>query len=424
MKNYFRLLLLTIALLCSADQHARSQWVHATVPSKASANCFAVIGTNLFAGTSDTGVCISTNNGTDWTRVSAGLTHCPVTALAAISANLFAGLYDYQMTGLGGVFLSTNNGTTWSKTSLKNADIKAMAVSGTTLWIVTGDNRIMFSSNNGSTWKSSSNGLTSSSLSAIASDGVNVFVGTAVERNTPDVGVFLSTNGGTSWKQSNNGLTNTTIYSLSASGTNVYAGAFIGDNAVYASTNSGTQWVGEGLAGYIGTALAVSGSNLFLATADGIDQGSVQLTTNNGTTWMEVNTGLSTAYINAIAIGGSYLFVFSNDGVWRRPLAEMPVDAVEPSMQAQHAITTYPNPFSQSTQITFTSQAAGYAEVSIVNMLGVEVARLLTGELGAGEHSFLWDCRGALQCAPTDGVYECLVRMNGQVETLPVVMIR
>jgi hypothetical protein len=81
----------------------------------------------------------------------------------------------------------------------------------------------------------------------------------------------------------------------------------------------------------------------------------------------------------------------------------------------------YPNPFSQSTQITFTSPSAGYAEVSIVNMLGVEVARLFSGELGAGEHSFVWD---AGKDACTTDTYECLVRMNGQVETLPVVLMR
>ncbi len=80
----------------------------------------------------------------------------------------------------------------------------------------------------------------------------------------------------------------------------------------------------------------------------------------------------------------------------------------------------YPNPFSQSTQITFSSQAAGYAEVSIVNMLGVEVARLFSGELGAGEHSFSWSNPTGLP----DGTYECLVRMNGKVQTLPVALLR
>jgi hypothetical protein len=53
-------------------------------------------------------------------------------------------------------------------------------------------------------------------------------------------------------------------------------------------------------------------------------------------------------------------------------------------------------------------------------MLGVEVARLFSGELGAGEHSFPWSNPTGLP----DGTYECLVRMNGQVETLPVVLMR
>ncbi len=80
----------------------------------------------------------------------------------------------------------------------------------------------------------------------------------------------------------------------------------------------------------------------------------------------------------------------------------------------------YPNPFAQSTQITFNSQTAGYADVSIINLLGVEVARLFSGELGAGEHSFMWSNPTGLP----DGVYECLVRMNGSVETLPMLMMR
>ena len=56
--------------------------------------------------------------------------------------------------------------------------------------------------------------------------------------------------------------------------------------------------------------------------------------------------------------------------------------------------------------------------ISIVNQLAEQVARLFSGELGAGEHSFAWD---AGKDACTTEMYECLVRMNGQVETVPVV---
>ncbi len=81
---------------------------------------------------------------------------------------------------------------------------------------------------------------------------------------------------------------------------------------------------------------------------------------------------------------------------------------------------SYPNPFSQSTTISFTPETSGYADVSIVNLLGSEVAHLYSGELAAGEHSFLWSNPTGLP----DGTYECLVRMNGQVQTLSMALMR
>ncbi|MDP4198876.1 MAG: hypothetical protein Q8922_15355 [Bacteroidota bacterium] len=54
-----------------------------------------------------------------------------------------------------------------------------------------------------------------------------------------------------------------------------------------------------------------------------------------------------------------------------------------------------------------------------MNLLGVEVARIFSGELTAGEHSFALNPSGL-----PDGMYECLIRMNGHVETLPVMLSR
>ena len=409
----FRLILLTIAFLCASGQHVRAQWVHVSLPSQSGASCIAVSGSNLFVSTIDT-VCLSTNAGADWSVVNTGLTKCQIRAMAVIGTNIFAGLYDFQSTGQGGVFLSTNNGKSWTKTNLKNTDVNAMTVSGTTLWIVTGTNKVMFSTNNGSAWKTSSNGLTSNNLSAIASDGTNVFVG------TQDLGVFRSTNSGTSWAKCDTGLTNPSIYSLAAYGTNVYAGAFIGDNAVYVSTNSGAIWTGAGLTDYIGTALAVTGPNLFLATADGIDNGTIELSTNNGVSWTEVNPGLSKAYINVIAIAGSNLFIASNDGLWVRPLSQMiTVSAVAPTSQIQRTITAYPNPFSQSTTFSIVSGESGTARVTIVNQLGEVISRVFDGELETGERQFTWDAN-----AFAPGMYWCEVRMNGRVERTAMVLER
>ncbi len=82
-------------------------------------------------------------------------------------------------------------------------------------------------------------------------------------------------------------------------------------------------------------------------------------------------------------------------------------------------ILSYPNPFSHSTTISFSSQSSGYADISIVNLLGAEVAHLFSGELAAGEHSFVWSNPTGVP----DGTYECLIRMNGHLQTLPMVLM-
>ena len=107
---------------------APGQWVQTNGPIGGVVTCFAVSGTNLFAGT-EGGVFLSTNNGASWAAVNTGLANTPVTSLAVSGTNLFAGTY-------GGVFLSTNNGASWTavNTGLVNTNIQALAVSGANLF--------------------------------------------------------------------------------------------------------------------------------------------------------------------------------------------------------------------------------------------------------------------------------------------------
>src|SRR5712692_9817374 len=95
-----------------------AQWIQTNGPYGAYVFTFAVSGTNLFAGTYDGGVFLSTNNGTSWTAVNTGLTNTIVNVLAVSGTNLFAGTIG------GGVFRSTNDGTSWTAvdTGLTNLD--------------------------------------------------------------------------------------------------------------------------------------------------------------------------------------------------------------------------------------------------------------------------------------------------------------
>lgn len=62
-----------------------------TSGDNATISCFAVSGSNLFAGSSSYGVFLSTNNGISWVAFNTGLTSYGVNGLAVSGAYLFAG---------------------------------------------------------------------------------------------------------------------------------------------------------------------------------------------------------------------------------------------------------------------------------------------------------------------------------------------
>jgi hypothetical protein len=283
-----------------------AQWMQTSGPNGFYVSCFAVLDTNIFAGTMEGGVFLSTNNGTSWTAVNSGLTNNDIRSLAISGTNIFAG------TG-GGVFLTTNSGTSWTNSGLTNTSIRSLAISGTNIFA--GGWGVFLSTNNGTSWTSVNSGLTDSSISSLTVSGTNIFAGTWQS------GVFLSTNNGTSWTAVNSGLTDITILSFAISGTNIFAGTWGG--YVNLTTNNGTSWtsVSSGLPNYSSImSLAVSGTSIFAGT----EYGGVYLSTNNGTSWSEVNSGLMNNYIVSLAVSGTNIFAGTwGSGVWLRPLMEI-----------------------------------------------------------------------------------------------------
>jgi hypothetical protein len=173
--------------------------------------CLVVSGTNIFAGTLNGGVFLSTNNGTSWTGT--GLAGTDVVALGVSGANLLAGTS-------GGLFLSTDNGASWNPVNngLSNGTfVKAFAVSGTNLYAGTLYDGLFLSTDNGTSWNKVNNGLASTAVNALAVSGTKLFPGTSS-------GVFLSTNNGTSWTEVNTHLTNANVGPLAIIGKHLFAG--------------------------------------------------------------------------------------------------------------------------------------------------------------------------------------------------------
>jgi|WetSurMetagenome_2_1015567.scaffolds.fasta_scaffold16044_1 photosystem II stability/assembly factor-like uncharacterized protein len=220
-----------------------------------SVRALAVSGTNLFAATLGDGVFRTDTNGASWVKVNNGLMNHYVYALVGQGTNLFAGTND-------GVFLSTNYGTNWSRVLL-STDVISFAISGTNLFAGTFEGGIFRSTNNGTNWTEINNGLINLDIPSLVTLGTNLFAGTWGE------GAFLSTNNGDSWIEVNNGLTNFDVQSFEVLEMNLFAGT--GGGGVFLSINNGTNWiaVNEGLTNQNIISLIVSDIFLFVGTYDG-----------------------------------------------------------------------------------------------------------------------------------------------------------
>ncbi|MDR3503121.1 MAG: T9SS type A sorting domain-containing protein [Legionella sp.] len=302
-----------ICILISTDI-TNAQWIQGdSALATQSVYDFAVSGTNLFAGTSNGGVFLSTDNGISWNAVNSGLTNTAVFTLAVSGTNIFAGTY-------GGVFLSTNNGIIWSATSLTNTNVRVLAVSGTNIFAGTYGSAFL-STDNGTSWNAINNGLTNTNIYSIVVSGTNLFAGTL------GGGVFLSTNNGTSWATVNTGLTNPNVRVLAVSGTNLFAGTSNG--GVFLSTNNGASWtaVNISLTNNEVYAFAFSGTNIFAGTTGS----GVFLSTNNGTSWTGFNSGLTDTFVLALAVSGTNIFAGGDRYIFRRLLNPEAPTLVSPS---------------------------------------------------------------------------------------------
>ncbi len=273
---------------------ANAQWVQTNGPyTTGTVSCFATNGTNLFAGTSESGVYLTTNFGSDWTPENNGYTVYAYNSMLLSGSDLWAA-------GVNGLYLSTNNGANWSF-SLGGGFYSSSGIVtlGTTL-IACSNGGIYRSTTNGTSWTNESATITNATLTVVGSD----FLAATT------AGIYLSTDNGVTWSSVN--ATLTSVVSLTTNGSSIYAGTSA--NGVYLSTNNGSTWAttNSGLTNLDVTSFAWNGTDLYCGTGGA----GVFLSTNFGASWSAVNTGITTTYVYAIAILGANIFIGTdNTGV-------------------------------------------------------------------------------------------------------------
>jgi hypothetical protein len=257
--------------------------------------------------------------------------------------------------------------------------------------------------------------LTSLQVWSLGVNGTNLFAGTSD-------GVFLSTNNGNSWAAVNTGLTDLYAACFAVSGKNLFAGTSSG---VFLSTNNGNSWavINSGMTNpYVLTnpsiwSLAVSGINIFAGTSLG-----VFLSTDNGTNWNAINYGLPITDVYALMVSDNNLFAGVWLGVWRRPLTAMPVSVENESSRIPMTSIlnqNYPNPFNPSTTITFSLSTKSFVSLKVYDLLGREVATLVSEVLSTGAYTRQWNA-----AKMSSGIYFYRLQAGLYTETKKLILLR
>ena len=103
-----------------------------------------------------------------------------------------------------------------------------------------------------------------------------------------------------------------------------------------------------------------------------------------------------------------------------------PVAASVPAADTSELGFTFsPNPFGPSTTISFNVPGSGgRVAVSIHNMAGKLVRRLVNAEMQPGRQALTWDGRGERGESLGSGVYFCRIVTPGQSEQRKLVLLR
>ncbi|NNL21186.1 MAG: T9SS type A sorting domain-containing protein [Ignavibacteriaceae bacterium] len=147
---------------------------------------------------------------------------------------------------------------------------------------------------------------------------------------------------------------------------------------------------------------------------------SIWTKTLGGVTDDECHSVIPTSDGGYILSGSTKSFGAGGADVWLVKLAPDPT-----SINEKHTVTNfslsqnYPNPFNPTTKISFTIAESGFTSLKVYDVLGNEVANLISEEKPAGEYEF--DFNGS---DLTSGIYFYQLKTGNYIETKKMVLIK
>ena len=438
-------MLLVVALVLLTNV-ANAQWVGVDGEGRW---CFAYDGTYIYAGdiggvsisgdtTAPRTVVRSSDGGTSWVNVSSGLTSGTGYSLRVFS---FAVTGDELLAGTDyGIFISTDHGDNWTGTNFDPSlgEVHAFLVEDSLIFAGSDAGQsesdrggIFLSTDLGRSWSRSDSGLSVVLPNQIGNKRIYALtkIGSKLFAGNWDNGVFISNDNGLSWSKSSRYTDAWEVTSFGVVDSTLFAGLW---DDVFRSSDMGTSWVrcDSGLtdttySGYAVQSLAVSGRDLIAGT---MIHG-VFLSTNMGESWKPINDSLGvgdslsflTYDIFSLAIIDDYLFAGTGRGIWRRPLSDITsVKKKTTSPPKKFELEqNYPNPFNPSTAIRYHLSAVSDVTLKVYDLLGREVATIVSEKEYAGTHLLHFD--GSWLAS---GVYFFRLIVDGHAAIKKMVLIK
>ncbi|MBE0643004.1 MAG: choice-of-anchor D domain-containing protein [Bacteroidetes bacterium] len=317
----------------------QGQWQSAQGPEGGTINTLYRFNNFVFAGTTG-GIFRSSDGGQSWTSCYGGVDPSGVYCFVDHGGELYAGTAEQY------VRLSTDGGVTWSRVASENGtQINDLVSAGGALYSGSLWSGVYRTTNRGASWEERNNGLPQTRCRKLFGIGNTLLVGlpggglyrsTDGAANWTDVsssappgevraacvhlgkvyayfagkGIHVSTDEGETWNLVNNAQIVSMLYSDAA---RIYA---VGANKLSYSDDGGTSWTQRNLIAGTTLGRAVLFMNGRLLVGD--NARGVSVSTDDGVNWSPSSTGLSATMVNTVLRSGSYFFAgVSSAGLFR-----------------------------------------------------------------------------------------------------------
>jgi photosystem II stability/assembly factor-like uncharacterized protein len=427
MKSRILFLLVIALLFLQSGEEAIAQWSGISQLKYTTIKCLLTVNDSTVFLAGDNGIFLrSTDNGTTWTNVMQnGIEVDTLLSLGKGGGYIFAGA-----NGVSSIYRSSNNGNSWS---VANEGLPPVTVVNAFTWIdstlyVAADYGVFHSTDNGGHWRIDTAGLELEQLFPGQYGGIVGITSIRSKKlfaikSASERGVYTSSADSIDWVPI--GLEAEWGNAIAAIDTNVFVGT---PGGIYLYTGSGTTWLSRsnGLPNNGQSCILTTADTLLFAYYSGFSTISVNgifMSSDLGQTWVQINDSIfSGNVVNTMVTTKKYLIAGTQSGAWRLPLASMitSVDDIPIHLPTDYALNqNYPNPFNPSTTITFSVGTNSYTSLRVYDVLGREVATIVSEQLSAGNYSRQWNAEKL-----PSGIYFYRLQAGKYVETKKMVLLR